>query len=99
MIDFVKVETVVENILEKHKETRSDDYLLFLLVIKRMKPNLLNKTLDEVFRGHYKNGLPNWETVTRTRRKIQRNRPELCDDRTILKRSDRQKEFENYART
>lgn len=95
---FSKIEAVVTNILETIPSTRSDDYLLMLFVTEQMKPCLLDKTLDEVLSNHYKNGLPNWESVTRTRRKIQSRRPDLCDDRTIRKRSEREKVFREYAR-
>lgn len=98
MANIAKIEPLVLQILEDHAETRSDDYLLFLKVTQRMKPSLVGKTFLDVMNGHFKYGLPNWESVTRARRKIQSKRPDLCDDRTILRRADREKEFKEYAR-
>ena len=98
MKDTVKMEPLVTQILEDHAETRSDDYLLFLKVTQRTNPSLVGKSFLDVMNGHYRYGLPNWESVTRARRKIQSKRPDLCDDRTILRRADREKEFKEYAR-
>lgn len=98
MKDTVKIEPLVTQILEDHAETRSDDYLLFLKVTQRTNPSLVGKSFLDVMNGHYRYGLPNWESVTRARRKIQSKRPDLCDDRTILRRADREKEFKEYAR-
>lgn len=98
MKDTVKIEPLVTQILEDHAETRSDDYLLFLKVTQRTNPSLVGKSFLDVMNGHYRYGLPNWESVTRARRKIQSKRPDLCDDRTILRRADREKAFKEYAR-
>lgn len=99
MTNLFKVEAVVEEILETCEAARTDDYILFRLVTEKVKPSLLLKPFETVMTEHYQNGLPNWESVTRARRKIQSRRPELCDDRTVRKRADRQKDFEEYART
>lgn len=92
------MEKVVLNVLEKSPAARSDDYVLMWLVCNELKPELVEKPFADVLYHHKSWGLPNWETVTRCRRKIQRNRPDLVVEVTSRKRRKEEAEYREYAR-
>lgn len=98
MKEFDQIEKLVTEILETTVEARSDDYKLYVAVVKQLAPELAEKPFNDVLNNHYENGLPNWESVTRIRRKVQQQRPNLRDDRTVRNRTLRKRLFEEYAR-
>ena len=81
-----KVRETVYNLLVEDKATRTDDIYLYKQVIKKLAPNLLGKSFDEVLSHHFDNGLIHFETVRRTRANIQSSHPELVDENTYKKR-------------
>ena len=92
--------------LENYPETRGNDYLLWLSVIEAVNnASLVNINLETlgfafVLRNINYLGLPNYETVSRVRRKLQEKFPELrtADGTTIQGRKDRERAFRDYAR-
>ena len=93
------MENVVLEILEQSKAARSDDYVLMWLVCQKIKPEIVEKPFADVMYHHKSLGLPNWETVTRCRRKIQEKRPDLVAPVTARKRRKEEKEYREYAHT
>ena len=91
------MENVVLEILEQSKAARSDDYVLMWLVCQKIKPEIVEKPFADVMYHHKSFGLPNWETVTRCRRKIQEKRPDLVSPETARKRSKEEEEYREYA--
>lgn len=93
------METLVLEILEQSPAARSDDCVLMWLVCDKTKPEIVEKPFADVLYNHKSLGLPNWETVTRCRRKIQEKRPDLVPAETARKRRKEEEEYREYART
>lgn len=94
------VNGMVEDILVKHPKARNSDNYLYIQVIKKVHPKASQYALDYVFANLKELGLPCYETVSRVRRKIQSEHPELWSDKTIKKyREQAEKDFEDYARS
>lgn len=93
------MENVVLKILENSPAARKDDYVLMWLVTSELKPNLAEQRFADVLYNHKENGLPNWETVTRCRRKIQQKRPDLIIEGTARKRHKEEEIYKEYAKS
>ena len=91
-----KIEDYVLQALEQKPQTRQDDFLLYGSVLKRMNIDI-KLSLAELFSNSKKYGLPAMESVTRARRKLQEQRPELCDTNTVLFRQEKINDYINYA--
>ena len=93
-----KINTIhnkVLNILENNPDTRADDYVLILEVLKEyIDPNI---TIGELLLHHAELGIPSIETITRARRKIQEKYPHLVDVDAKSLRKEEEKEFREYA--
>ena len=97
MSKFSTMEKLVLQVLEESPAARQDDYVLMWLVCQKTKPELCEKPFADVLYNHRFLGLPNWETVTRCRRKIQAQRPDLVIKRTAKKRREQEQEYRDYA--
>ena len=91
------IEKMVLEVLEQSPLARADDYVLMWLVCEKTKPELSEKPFADVLYNHYAWGLPNWESVTRCRRKIQAKRPDLVAPETARKRRKEEKVYREYA--
>lgn len=97
MSKFSTTENLVLKVLEECKEARQDDYILMLKVCGELNPSVLRRPFFEVMSNHRKE-LPNWETVTRCRRKIQEKRPDLAVSTILRKRREQVQDYVDYAR-
>lgn len=97
MAKIKSTEKIVLSILKEYPPARKDDYLLMCLVCQRVNGDLLDKTFWDVMAFHKENGLPNWETVTRCRRKIQERFPYLKDSEVAQARHKEEQEYIDYA--
>ena len=93
------MEKVVLRVLESIPAARSDDYVLMWYVCCEVKPEITEMPFAYVLCHHKLLGMPNWETVTRCRRKIQEKRPDLISPDTARKRKREETEYREYART
>ena len=91
------MEKLVLQMLEEYPQTRQDDYILMLKVCEKINPDILNKPFQLVMKTHHF-FMPNWETVTRCRRKIQAKRPDLVAPVTARRRQKEEAEYREYAR-
>lgn len=101
MAEFETTEKLVHKILINNPSTRFSDYNLFVAVVRKLKPELLRLPIEEFFttvKGK-DSGIPKYETVTRCRRKIQANNPELKEPHTAQKRAEQETEYKAYARS
>ena len=94
---FKKLETVVMPILKDNPPTRSDDFLLYCEVLKQTVPNVLQLSTETFLCSHKSLGVPSYESVSRVRRKIQANNPELVSDRAKQKREQEEQDYIKYA--
>ena len=75
-------EQLVLELLETKPNTRTDDFILYGSVLKRVGVDLKNTTLYDFLSTAKKSKLPSFSAVARARRKIQEQRPELKDKAT-----------------
>lgn len=72
-----QVQEMVEVALMVDPATRDDDCVLYAAVCIRINPLAVATELGTALRNHERYGLPSFESVTRARRKVQSNHPEL----------------------
>lgn len=91
---------LVQEILFENPQARKSDRILFLEMCKRTRAMLF---IDEPFEWVLMNaelvGLPNYESVGRTRRKVQELFPELKDNEVAVNRAIKEEEYIEYARS
>lgn len=97
---FKRTDLLVLDILESNQDTRSSDALLYLEVIEKIGRGNSQKPINEILLGLEALGLPCFETVRRTRQKIQAERDDLkADERVQDFRSEREEEFRRHFGT
>ena len=74
MNDLKKINDIVYTILLNDEQARNSDAYLFTQVVKHVSPFLY---LMPFFTAMNDPGMPNYESVRRTRQKIQEQNPEL----------------------
>lgn len=93
------IEPIVKEILKTNKATREDDNLLFIEVVYRLKPELVNKNFGYVFNHSAELGLPNFKSVERARRKLQKNYEELASSKRMQAiRKEEEKKYIEYSK-
>ena len=93
-----KVEPTVKEILENIPETRSDDFRLLYEVYKKFLPDVENMYFRDVMKYHKELGLPYFESVRRTRPKLQRKYPEHMPPEEVQAAKEELKEdYRAYA--
>ena len=95
---------LVKAILEQDERTRNSDSFLYLKVIdtvaERKGINLYGISVPMFLVSMKENGFPPFESVRRTRQKIQASYPELAAcDKVAGMRMIQESEFLNYARS
>lgn len=95
MARIEKYEPIVRDILERNPKARGNDKILYYWVLRDMgfetNMSISYFLLSDIY--------PNWESVTRVRRRLQEQNPELRPDENILKsREEAEEEFVEYAR-
>ena len=87
----------VKQVLTDHPDSRDDDFKVIGYVVKAMCPEAMKLTFGQVLWNHNKLDLPSFETVRRTRQKIQHDCPELRGE-LYLKRMEKQTDYiEQFA--
>ena len=82
----------VEKVLREHKDARDSDFRTIGWVIKLTRPEIMSMSFSAVLWNHKELGLPSFETIRRTRQKIQHDKPELRGE-MYLKRMEKQTEY------
>lgn len=91
-----KYEAVVYYILKTYKATRSDDKLLYYWFL-REEGFSTKLTIESYLLGN--NNYPNYDSITRCRRKLQETYPFLRPPKNEQERRDEaEKDFRAYAR-
>ena len=78
-----QVTGIVRGILEKHPDTRNSDNLLFIKVVESIDSDLLYKPMMDVLVHAKEYGIPAFESVRRSRQKLQEKFPELRGSKEI----------------
>lgn len=88
----------VEKVLKEHEDARDSDFRTIGWVIKLIKPEVMSMTFSQVLWNHKELGLPSFETIRRTRQKLQHDKPWLRG-KNYEKRMEKQSEYiEKFAR-
>ena len=94
---FKKTNKLVTQILEDYPQTRNSDNLLYLMVIDAIGRGNSDKPISTILMNLEDLGLPCFETVRRTRQKIQAERTDLQANDTVSDfRTEREMEFRKY---
>lgn len=94
--DLYKLEDVVKDILENDYLARTDDCYLILRVIQKMHPQMAGSVFTTAMMNAKEKKI-SFESITRARRKIQKQYPELKDKKTTEARYNEQDEYIKYA--
>lgn len=99
MRNLKTIESKVRAVLEKDEEARNDDMLLYLKVCNSYLKDTGVMPFAEVMLQYRYLGLPSFESVGRTRRKLQAKFPELTGSVRAQKlRSAGEKAYRKYAK-
>lgn len=98
--EFIRLEDEVKQILIDNPATRNDDMLLYIMYASKKDINdrnfvccFYNKKVRQSF------NISPFETVSRCRRKIQAQCPELASERAIKKaKKQLEQDFKDYAK-
>lgn len=93
---LIRLEKIVEEVLQSETLARKDDSYLILKVVQRTNPELAVATFANVMLNAKAKGI-SFESITRARRKVQRNHPELVHKETEETRQAEQIEYMEYA--
>lgn len=89
------VSEIVKSVLTCIPETRNDDDLLYMHVINIQHKGIIGMTVVEFLSGRKEWGVSGFETVRRSRQKIQAEYPELSASTSC---NEARKEFETEFR-
>lgn len=99
MNNLKQISTLVKQILIEDETARNSDMFLYLKVCEKLNPSVLEKPFWLVISSLKTFKLPNFETVRRTRQKLQADFPELASaERIKEKRTEKEQEFRDFAR-
>ena len=90
-----KLESFVLEVLEENKKARGDDFLLYGMVLKKMRIPL-TMPLKNFFSIAKDMGAPPFESVSRCRRHIQELRLDLVVPKIAVKRQIKEEDYKNY---
>lgn len=95
---------IVETIMQTAEETRNNDNLLYLRLLdvlgKHRGIDYIHMTVIDFFRRLPELDIPTIETVSRLRRKVQQENPELKANAEVTAfRAEREEMFREYARS
>ena len=98
MSKCARVEPIVKKVLEEKPYTREDDFVLVYEVFKEFLPNIDDLSFQDVMFNHKEYGLPYFESVRRTRPKLQNKYPELLPPKAVQEaRKLEETDYKNYA--
>ena len=104
MDNLTKLSELVYDILVKNEKARnSDTYLYYIVCNEKLRSNghdISKITLADSLLRREELGLPPFESVRRTRQKIQHDNQELAGSKAVEAfRSKNEKEYREYARS
>ena len=89
---------IVKQVLEENESARSSDTVLYTAICLEVNPLAMTTPFAEVILNLDRYGLPPFETVRRTRQKVQAEHPELgsCEDVELF-RSENEIAYKEFA--
>ena len=99
MKNLKTIEAKVKAILQKNEDARNDDMTLYLIVCNTYLKGAGAMPFAEVMEQYKYLGLPSFESVGRTRRKLQAKYPELAGNARVRRlRAEGEKAYRQYAK-
>ena len=96
MAKLNKISNIVLRVLTEHEEARKDDFILVRYVLDELGvPS--NFDMRTMLHNHVIFGLPSFESITRARRKVQAEYPELKDAKAVEIRAAEEEEYREFA--
>lgn len=95
MARIQRVQPLVYRALTDNPETRTDDFLLVLEVLKNFVTAEMR--LETVLEHHTELGIPSFASILRIRRKLQKLYPELVNETTAEMRANAEDDYREYA--
>ena len=93
-----KVEDIVREVLEEHISTRADDFELIVYVYNKINPSIKDYSFNSVMLGHKDLNIPYFETIRRTRQKLQAQYEYLRPSKDVqIARINKEADYINYA--
>ena len=86
------ITNIVTSVLKEHKETRDSDFKLICWVCQETNPEIMRLPFSKVLWNYKEYDLPSFETIRRTRQKLQHDYPELRGE-AYEKRMEKQMEY------
>lgn len=96
MAKLNRISNIVLRVLTEHEEARKDDFILLRYVIDELGVPA-NFDMRTMLHNHVLFGLPSFESITRARRKVQAENPELKDAKAVEIRAEEEKEYREFA--
>lgn len=88
----------VEKIMREHPEARDDDFKLYGWACKESDVRVMQLTFTQVLWNASKLNIPSYESVTRARRKLQEQHPELRGKKYQTRQSKQSEYISKYGR-
>jgi len=94
---LLEANKLVLKILEENPQARNSDNLLYLIFIEEVHPGLTKQSIAQVLLNLKALDLPCFETIRRTRQKIQAEREDLRPNDTVQDfRTEKEIAFREY---
>lgn len=91
--------TIVEITLMNHPDARDSDFRLYGWICALVSPKVMDLPFKQVMWQHKELDMPSFDTIQRTRQKLQHDKPELRG-KAYNKRMEKQSEYkEKFGRT
>ena len=98
MSSLYKVQDMVYKVLAESEEARNDDFVLVSLIYYMINPEVATSSFVDVMLAHKDLHLPPFESIRRTRQKLQAQYEELRPSKEIYEaRINKQSDYINYA--
>lgn len=98
MKNIQKIASIVEDSLRQNPKTRNSDAELYIDVCTKINPDVAYLGFLYVFNNRNDLGIPNYESVRRSRQKLQHDNPDLRADESVTDaRYEAWKEVRSYV--
>ena len=92
-------EDIVHKALTLYDDAKDDDFVLIYRVYQLLNENaVVRESFHHVMLNHKEYSLPPFESITRSRRKLQKGNPKLANKKTVKKRLEATNDYIEYAR-
>lgn len=104
MQKLIKTKDIVQTILEENQTARNSDSFLYLKVLERIAaekgdPRIVNIPINEFLLCMSEQGFPPFESVRRTRQKVQQDCPWLAScEKVSAMRAENEQIYRKFAR-